>query len=66
MTAAQFKATRIRLGLTQREVAEAWGVSEQAIRNKEAGRSPVLGRDEIALRALEMHKFGSPKKRLDK
>ena len=47
--AEKFRALRLSAGLFQREVADKMGLSEQAIHDKEAGRSPVIGRDILAL-----------------
>jgi DNA-binding XRE family transcriptional regulator len=41
MTPDQFKATRKKLGFTQAELAEEWGVHVQSIRNYERGLYPI-------------------------
>ena len=41
MTPDQFKATRKRLGFTQAELAEEWGVHVQSISKWERGIEPI-------------------------
>jgi len=52
MSGDEFRGRRKALGLTQADVAQAFGLTEQTIRNKEAGRVPVERRDLLALEAL--------------
>ena len=53
MKPSEFTAARRALEMTQEELAKAWGVSTQNIRNKEAGRNPIFPRDALALEALK-------------
>ena len=48
----EFRDLRKSLGLTQREVAEAFGMTEQAIRNFEAGRTAPTKAHMLALKSL--------------
>ena len=41
MTAAEYKGLRIAAGLTQLELAERLGVSEQTVKNRESARHPI-------------------------
>ena len=59
--AEKFRALRLSAGLFQREVAEQMGLSAQAIRDKEAGRSPVIGRDMLALTEIARRKENAKK-----
>ena len=58
MTAAEYKATRERLGMTQSALAEALDVSRKAINQREQGGT--ITRE--AAMALELLALRSPKK----
>lgn len=56
MTPEEFKAKRIQLGITQRELARWMDVTTNTIANKERGRRPIFRTDVIALAALSANK----------
>jgi DNA-binding XRE family transcriptional regulator len=58
MTAAEYKATRERLGMTQAALAESLGVSRKAINQREQGGT--ITRE--AAMALELLELRSPKR----
>lgn len=51
-TPAEFKAARIELGLTQKQLADMLDVSEVSISNWENGRNPIPRTAEMALWAI--------------
>lgn len=51
-TPAKLRAARRRLGLSQREMAEALGLSREAIQTMEYGTRPIERRTDLALRYL--------------
>jgi DNA-binding XRE family transcriptional regulator len=55
MTAAEYKATRERLGMTQAALAEALGVSRKAINQREQGGT-ITQEAAMALELLELRR----------
>lgn len=53
MSAAQMKAWRQRLGLTQSQAAQALGVTAQHYRKLEGGKTPVAHVYALACREIE-------------
>lgn len=56
MTGEEFQAERERLGLTQAQLAQAFGFSIRAISMIETGQRKVQRIHELALRAIKLHK----------
>jgi len=52
MNGEQFKKTRIKLGMTQAEIAKALDVTETSVYRWESGRSQISKTLELALEAL--------------
>ena len=52
MTPKQFKAARSTLGLTQKQMAEALGLTIRQITRLEAGETPVHKQTELAVKYL--------------
>jgi len=53
MTASEFRSIRIKLGLTQAQLASKLGYSRRpTITEKESGRTPITKQDEIILKHL--------------
>ncbi len=52
MTATQYKAIRIQLGLSQAGLAALLGVSRATINAREAGRTPITEEAARAIRSL--------------
>ena len=63
MTAAEYKATRERLGMTQSALAEALDVSRKAINEREAGgtitREAAMALELLALRTTPKRRKGT-------
>ncbi len=56
MTAAEYRAARLRAGLSQAQLARLLGVTVQTVKNREHGRSAVTEEAVVALRAVCLRK----------
>ncbi len=54
MTPQQLQRLRYKWGLTQTELAEKLGVTQEAVKTWELGLRPILPRTELALKAIEL------------
>jgi len=58
LTPDQFRAIRLRLGLTQNGLAKQLGVSRRAVISYEMGDRPILRHTDLALRFLLVSQMG--------
>ncbi len=56
MTAKQFRAARTKLGLSTEEMGQALGLTGRAIRYYEAGKRPISGPVQLAVKRLLEHR----------
>ena len=52
MTSADLIAARTALGMSQKQLAEALGLTDRQIGNLERGRSPIMRQTELAVKYL--------------